>query len=250
MDLHAYKNGYSTLPNLKKIKAEEVFEKDRKESYLIQKEKKEALKNQIYHKEHNNPVNFNEVCENFIVNNYPIKLNGNNYLDIAKEIDEDLIIHRIENGEDYTSSVHVCFPSHWLPEEKIGKSFNEIHKPVPMNLQNSSKLVSAIINGGIFERYVWGVIYEKRYNSHPRFESKKFNKQNPQVNIKVERQVTVGFPEHQFCLFILRQYIIEEHQIDKKALLNSIESMNYEQKKYKSLLDCEDLLYYLNSKTP
>jgi hypothetical protein len=238
-DLHAYKNGYSTLPNLKKINVDNIFEKNyNNDSFLIQREKKEALENQKYFFEYNNPSFFYEICEDFIKKNYPRKLQSNKYLDIAKEIDEDLIIHRIENNKDYTSSIHVCFPSHWLPEEKIGKSFDQIHQPVPMNLKNSSKLVGAIINNGIFERFVWSVIYEKKYNSHPRFESKKFNKNKPEFYVKVERQITVGFPEHQFCLFILRQYIIEEKDIDKKSLLNSIKSMEDNHKKYKSLCFC------------
>ena len=45
---HIYKNGYSTLPNLRKINNEEVFEKNHDESLLIQKEKKDALKNQTF----------------------------------------------------------------------------------------------------------------------------------------------------------------------------------------------------------
>ena len=43
-----YKDGYSTLPNLKKIQKDKVFESNRKESYYLQVEKKEALKNQNY----------------------------------------------------------------------------------------------------------------------------------------------------------------------------------------------------------
>lgn len=245
MTPHIYKNGYSTLPNLNKITEKDVFDKNRLESNLIQEEKKDAIKNQKYFYEFNNPPEFYEICENFIRKNYPVKLNGNKYLDIAKEIDEDLIIHRIDGEKDYTSSIHVCFPSHWLPEEKIGKSFNQTHASIPMNLKNSNKLVKAITNDGAFERFVWSIIYEKKYNSHPRFEAKKFDKNNPQVHIKIERQVTVGFSKYKFCLFILRQYIIDEKDIEKNYLIKSIEGMNYEQKKYKSLLDCEDLLNYL-----
>jgi len=59
---------------------------------------------------------------------------------------------------------------------------------------------------------------------------KKFDENNPEVNIKVERQVTVGFPKNNFCLFILRQYLIEEKDIDKKLLSMSIENMTPEQK--------------------
>lgn len=247
MAYHAYRNGYNTLPNLRKLQVNEVFEEDNHDSILIQKEKKEALKNQKCFFEHNNPEEFYDICKNFIIENYPGKIYGNTYKDIAKELNEDFLIHRIDGDKNYLSSAHVCFASHWLPEEKIGKSFDEIHQSVPMNLKNSKKLVDTMIYGGMFERFVWSVIHEKKYNFHPRLPYKKFDREYPEVNVKIERQVTVGFPDHGFCLFILRQYLIEEKDLNKEALLNSIKNMTPEHKKYKSLEYCEDLINYLNS---
>jgi len=144
---HVYKKGYNTLPNLRKLKNEEVFEKDKKDSDLIQKEKKEALKNQLFFVEKDHDSILYKVAENWILENYPFKLKSQKYLDIAKETDEDFLIHRIKDGKDFLSSAHVCFASHWDPLDKIGKSFDEIHAPVPMNLKNSKKLVNAIIYG-------------------------------------------------------------------------------------------------------
>lgn len=242
---HIYKDGYSTLPNLKKIQTEKVFELNRKESNYLQLEKKEALENQNCFFEFDNDPIFYDIVADFILKNYPIKLSSNNYLEIAKEIDEDLLIHRTKDKLDFLSSAHVCFPSGWLPEDKIGKSFREIHMPVPMNLNNSEKLVNAIINGGNFERFVWSLVFEKKYNFHPRFHFKNFNSQIPKLFVKVERQVTVGFPKYGFCLFILRQYIIEEEEIDKRCLHESIIGMNLEQKKYKQMEDFENIIKYL-----
>lgn len=244
---HVYKKGYSTLPDLKKIEKEKIFEKCTKETKKIQIEKKLAIKNQKYFFEKNNPSEYYDICEKFILENYPRKLNSKSYLDIAKEIDEDLIIHRANNEKDYTSSMHVCFPSNWYPENKIGKSFLQTHSNVPMNLQNSFKIVDAIINNNFFERFVWSVVYENKYNFHPDLKHKKFDKNKPEVFVKVERQVTIGFPKNNFCLFILRQYLINEDELDKKSLAKSIENMNEEQKKYKSLKNPQDLLNYLNS---
>lgn len=240
---HVYKEGYSTLPNLKKINEKDVFEKNRNESEKIQDEKKEGLKNQKYFFEHKNKEEFYKISEKFILNNYPVQLKNRDYLEIAKEIDEDLIIHRLDGDKDYMCSAHVIFASHWLPENKIGTSFEEIHKPVPMNLRNSKKLVEAIINNGIFERFVWSVVHENKYNFHPRFGEKKFDINDPKVFIKVERQVTVGFKQEKFCLFLLRQYIIED--IEKNQLINAINEMNEEQKRYKGLIDCTDVINYL-----
>lgn len=240
-----YKKGYNTLPNLNKIAESDVFEPDNSDSSSIQVEKKEALLNQKFFFEHDNDPKHYEICEEWILKNYPRKLSSKKYLEIAKETEEDFLIHRINKEKDYLSSAHVCFASHWKPEDKIGKSFDEIHNPVPMNLKNSKKLVQAMIHSGIFERFVWSIVYEPKYNFHPRFEHKKFNKEKPEVFLKIERQVTVGFSEHNFCLFILRQYLVEEKDIDKKLLSNIIESMVPEQRAYKGLTDCGDLIHFL-----
>jgi len=242
---HAYIKGFSTLPDLKKINPEQVFEKDRKDSEFIQKEKRIALSQQEFFFENHISEDIYESCERFILDNYPISLQSRKYIDIAREIDEDLIIHRIKNNKDWMASGHVCFPSSWNPAEKIGMSFDELHSPVPMSLKNSTKIVNAIINSGIFERYLWSVVHERKYNYHPRFPFINFDKNEPKVFIKIERQVTVGFPDKGFCLFILRQYLIDEEDIDKESLIKTINNMTEEQKKYKGLSDSKDLIDYL-----
>lgn len=242
-----YKNGYSTLPNLRKIEAGEVFEKDDSESETMRIEKEEALANQACFFEHDNDAFFYDLCAEWIVANYPRPLVSRDYMGIVREADEDFLIHRIKDGRDWLSSVHVCFASHWRPEDKIGKSFEEIHQPVPMNLKNSGKLVRAAVSAGIFERFVWSVVHDERYNFHPRLPYSKFDPLNPRVLVKVERQVTVAFPKQDFCLFVLRQYLIKEDSLDKPLLADVIDKMTPDQKKYKGLEDCGKLLSYLRT---
>lgn len=240
-----YKTHYNTLPNLKKLQKHHVFERNRTDSTQLQKEKQDALLNQTCCLEYQIKPEIYTVCEQWLIENYPFALKNTRFLDIAKEIDEDLLIHRIDGDHDFLSCAHVCLPSHWRPEDKIGLSFKQIHQPVPMNLNNSRKLLEAIVYGGIFERFVWSVVYENKYNFHPNVLHKSFDKYKPQVFIKVERQVTVGFPEQHFCLFILRQYLIPEQAIDKPILADVINIMTAAQKHYKGLADCSDLLAYL-----
>lgn len=240
-----YKAGYSTLPNLRKIGADDVFERDVSESPAILGEKKEALANQTCFLEHENDPIFHDVCAEWIMRTYPRPLTGTDYVEIAREVDEDLLIHRIRGEEDWLSSAHVCFPSHWKPEDKIGKSFECIHQPVPMNLKNSRQLIAAAVSSGIFERFVWSVVHDERYNFHPRLPSSTFDAANPRVFIKVERQVTVAFPKHKFCLFVLRQYLLREEVLDKRLLADAIARMTPAQKKYKGLEHADALLNYL-----
>jgi len=242
-----YKAGYSTLPNLQKIGAGDVFERDVSESPAISLEKKEALANQTCFLEHENDPIFHDVCAEWIVRAYPRSLAGTTYTEIAREVEEDLMIHRIQGVHDWLSSAHVCLPSHWKPEDKIGKSFACIHEPVPMNLKISRQLVVAAVTSGIFERFVWSVVHDHRYNFHPRLPSSSFDAASPRVLIKVERQVTVAFPEHSFCLFVLRQYLITEDKLDKLLLAAAIDRMTPEQKRYKGLERSDALLDYLRT---
>lgn len=242
-----YKKGYSTLPNLKKLTEGEVFERECSDLEPIMREKDESLQNQNYFVEANHDPSIYGICSEWILRNYPRPLSGRDYFEIAREVPEDFLIHRIEGDGDWLSSAHVCFASHWRPEDKIGRSFDEIHQPVPMNLKNSRKIVQAMVHNGIFERFVWSVVHDERYNFHPRLEYSKFSPDDPRVMIKVERQVTVGFSEHNFCLFILRQYLIREKDIDKVRLAEVIEAMTDEQRKYKGLSECSALLRYLRA---
>ena len=68
--------------------------------------------------------------------------------------------------------------------------------------------------------------------------------------VKVERQVTVAFPEQRFCLFVLRQYLIKEDRLDKKLLADAIDRMTPEQKKYKGLEHSDSLVRYLRTGGP
>lgn len=242
-----YKKGYSTLPNLRKLTESEVFERDCSDLVPIMGEKEEALKNQNCFMESNHDPLIYETCADWMARNYPRSLAGRDYFEIAREVPEDFLIHRAEGDRDWLSSAHVCFASHWRPEDKIGRSFDEIHQPVPMNLKNSRKLVHAMIHGGIFERFVWSVVHDERYNFHPRLEYSRFSPDDPKVMIKVERQVTVGFSDQNFCLFILRQYLVRESDLDKTRLAEVIEAMNEEQRRYKGLSESEALLRYLRA---
>jgi hypothetical protein len=244
-----YKDGYSTQPNLRKIEAADVFERDISESPAIIAEKKEALVKQSCFLEHDNDPLFYDICAEWILRTYPRPLVSKNYHAIVREADEDFLIHRIKDEKDWLSSAHVCFPSHWKLEDKIGKSFEYIHQPVPMNLRNSRKLIAAAVTAGIFERFVWSIVYDERYNFHPSLPYSIFDARQPRVFVKVERQVTVAFPKHNFCLFVLRQYLIKEDQLDKALLANAIDRMTPEQKQYKGLCDSEALLAYLRSAT-
>lgn len=245
---HVYKKGYSVLPMLQKTSNELIFQKTHDyDDYIAAK--KEALLNQNCFFEYNiSQEIYASVCDFIIKNcNFEIK-KPHTFENIALQLQEDLAIQRIDEQTDWLAAAHVCFPSGWLPEDKIGKPLSEIHAPIPgMNLKNSRKLAETMCQTGPFERFVWGVKFSKDINGHPSRPQPQFDIKNPITWIKVERQITVPFSEHNAGLFVLKQMIIPDYEIDKPALLNSLLNMSPEQRQYKNIDYCfNELISYLS----
>lgn len=229
MNNHPYIKGYSVLPNLNKFSGNPFVKND----YLIE-QKRLALQNQKVFFEHEIDQSIYEPICNYIACTANLSLNT--FDKLAVQLSEDVLIHRMSEKTDWLAACHVCFPSGWFPEEKIGKPLAEIHSPIPgMNLTNSFKLIQTIVNHGPFIRYVWSIVCEERINFHPSMPKSKFN---GTIFVKVEEQMTIGFPEIKSVLFILRQNLIYPNEIDYKSLYNACNGMTEEQKKYKNI-SCE-----------
>lgn len=245
-----YFQGYSVLPKLLPLCGTVLnFPEEHKDVLAL---KQDALQHQQCYFEHDlDPITEFHICE------YIRWIQGfkfqeeharSNFQQLGPCLREDIAIHCLDDKRDWLAAAHICFPSGWLPEEKIGKSFHEIHEPIPgMRLNNSRKLVEAMIHSSPYERYVWSVIFEDRINSHPRFPKKKFDPTNPVLFVKYERQVIIGFPECSAALFIICQHLIPEDKIHKPTLKKALESMTKEQRIYKSIDEsCDDLVRYLD----
>jgi hypothetical protein len=80
----------------------------------------------------------------------------------------------VPHGADGTlGALAVCVPSHWNPQDKIGRPFVQVHAPVADNAlllaaaQALMKLVMAGEGGDPWERHVWTITPEARYDAHP-----------------------------------------------------------------------------------
>jgi len=246
---HVYKNGYSVLPQLSRLGEKKIFQITLQDQMQFLEAKREAVKVQTCFCEHEMNEDIYETICRFIVKKYPIRLNEpHTFSSIAMQIQEDIAIMRLDDDREWLAAAHICFPSGWLPEEKIGRSFSEIHAPVPgMNLAMSRKMVETMIHNGPFERFVWSPVFEDRINFHPCTPKKKFDPDNPCIFVKIERQLSIGFPEHNASLFVIRQHLIRD-EIDKTALAESILSMTEDQKIYKGINEqCDQIVDWLSS---
>lgn len=66
--------------------------------------------------------------------------------------------------------IAACLPSHWAPEEKVGRHFTEVHAPVADNatlLRAGEHLMRIVCQPERWERFVWNVTRQPRLNAHP-----------------------------------------------------------------------------------
>ncbi len=64
----------------------------------------------------------------------------------------------------------VALPSHWAPQQKIGRHFREVHAPVADNatlLRAGDPLMQLVCGPERWERFVWNVTRHPRLNAHP-----------------------------------------------------------------------------------
>ena len=64
----------------------------------------------------------------------------------------------------------VALPSHWAPEEKVGRHFAEVHAPVADGdlLRKAGEALVRLVTGSEpWERFVWNVTDQPRLHAHP-----------------------------------------------------------------------------------
>ena len=179
------------------------------------------------------------------------------FASLALLVQEDLAVIQRDGDRHWLAAIHLCFPNHWAAEEKIGKTFAEIHAPVagiePINRQ-ADKMVDAMINATQgYVRFVWGIATDDRLNHHPSKErGRHFDPKDPHAFLRIERQTIWGFPEVEASLFTIRTYFedLATLEADKRAkVISAIESMTPASLAYKGLAESrDDLLAWLRSK--
>lgn len=82
---------------------------------------------------------------------------------------EDLAIVDATDGS--VPWMAVCLPSHWSPQDKVGRGFADLHAPVADAdlLRRAAPQIMQVMTGGErWERFVWNVTSHPRLHAHPR----------------------------------------------------------------------------------
>ena len=155
---------------------------------------------------------------------------------LALCVQEDLVLMRGHVLE----AAWVCLPSRWNPAEKVGRSFAEIHQPVPhsQKLQTAQvNLTKAMSQKGPYVRYVWGLTYDPNLCQHPSLP--RWN-EGDTIFFRTERQVTVPLADLGRSWFLIRVYNVPLRQVlttleRKQRLTEALRTMPPEHIAYKHM---------------
>lgn len=164
---------------------------------------------------------------------------------LALSMEEDIaVLHK-----GVLKTICFCFPSGFIPSQKIGLNFFDMHFPVAdaEKLLSASKKVSALISeeGNMFRRHVWTVTALPGLSQHPAL-----HRPDPQkiddLYFRTETQTTVGL-KNDICLFLVKVDMyplssVWENKDRREALLASINSMGDATLSYKNLHGIKQLL--------
>lgn len=87
---------------------------------------------------------------------------------LSLAFEEDLAI--VDALDGTVPWMAVALPSHWAPEEKVGRHFTAIHAPVADNtllLRAADALMRMVAGPERWERFVWNVTDQPRLHTHP-----------------------------------------------------------------------------------
>ena len=143
----------------------------------------------------------------------------------------------IDGATGHIPWLAVCLPSHWAPEQKVGRHFAEVHAPVADNelLITASEHLARLVTGQErWERFVWTITRQPRLDSHPnRCEPKAWPAQAgadalaAQAYFRTERQTFIPLPQHRQAIFTI--------QVDVQPLAEAINDAAHAQQLHDAL---------------
>jgi hypothetical protein len=164
---------------------------------------------------------------------------------LANHFEEDIaVLHR---GK--LVAICFCFPSGFVPAEKIGQNFYALHLPVAdgQTLRASSDKVTQVISrkDAMFRRFVWTISSLGSLSQHPAYERPVPQSIND-LYFRTETQTTVGLGDD-VCLFFVK---VDMHplsqlwpdQTKRETIQASINSMTEDTLTYKNLHHIKEIL--------
>ena len=156
--------------------------------------------------------------------------------ELPMQMTEDVAVVQTSGAGEYLAAGHICLPSSWRLEDKIGRSFAEVHAPVPgIPLENASALAGSLASKGPYERFAWGLtnedVLDQAAGTHVDVRPRP-------LFVRIERQTTHPLPECGAWIFLIHPINVPVASltgIQRERLADAVESMTPEQAAYKGL---------------
>lgn len=168
---------------------------------------------------------------------------------LLSQVPEDFAIWKREGNKEWMALIHLFSPNHWDANEKIGKSFLDVHAPIPHITPLSlaaPKMFAQIQARGAVERYAWGVATDKILNHHPQasWQGRTFNPTDPELYIRYERQTLFAINAQLIGFTIKTQFVDLKFLSAEELLLihQAISGMDEAILRYKGLFDDRDAI--------
>jgi hypothetical protein len=154
-------------------------------------------------------------------------------LQLALGFEEDIAI--LHKGR--LAAICFCFPSRWIPGERLGKTLADIHAPVGDGerlVAASQRMAQAMTRGG-FRRHVWTITDNPNLNQHPRS-----TESGATLFFRTETQTSLPLGDGQSSLFLVRVRMsrLDEVFADdayRQRILESLSTMSDTVVRYKGL---------------
>lgn len=158
----------------------------------------------------------------------------------------------------------VCLPSRWIPAEKLGCHFAEVHTPVADNrllLAASEHLLRLVCGPERWERFVWTITPQATLDAHPLREPGPAWTDDPdpqvvasQARFRTEHQTFLPLPEHRQAVFTIHVEVRPLREAlrtpaEAAALRDALASMSEAVLAYRGLFPArERLLAWLDAR--
>lgn len=170
-------------------------------------------------------------------------------VDLALNFEEDLAI--MHNG--ILSAICFCFPSSWVPADRVGLTLSEIHRPVADNhnlVLASDKLAKTMADPvlGSFKRQVWTITTNSKLSNYPHHLPTVEPRGVMDLYFRLETQTTAPLGDGYTSLFFVKIDVVplssiwESHGSQIKASVNSMSEAVLE---YKNLKKIKPILNYI-----
>lgn len=166
----------------------------------------------------------------------------------AMNFKEDVAI--VHNG--ILESICFCYPSSWVPSERVGNTLTEIHSHVADSeiLQKmSARIAETMATQGNFIRYVWTISPSNELSNHPKIFKPNITDKTTidDLYFRIETQTSTPLGDGITSLFFVK---VEVHPLKKywddpvqrKNILDSINSMTDNILDYKKLFKIKEIL--------